>query len=167
MCVKNPSNNSPLLSPGANVNLNIEWVANYWAQQGAPKNKIVVGLALYGRSFTLTSSNSDVGAPASAGAAGTYTKEAGYLAYYEVCELLSKGASTHTIADQHVPYLVSGNQWVGYDNEASLREKVRYIKTNGFGGAMVWALDLDDFKGHFCGKGNYPLLSAIKDECSK
>ncbi|BFY99793.1 hypothetical protein BsWGS_02833 [Bradybaena similaris] len=163
--------NSPLYKgsqdTGANADLNIQWVANYWAQQGAPKNKIVIGLALYGRSFTLTSSNSAVGAPASAGAAGTYTKEAGYLAYYEICELLSKGASTHTIADQHVPYLVSGNQWVGYDNEASLREKVRYIKTNGFGGAMVWALDLDDFKGHFCGKGHYPLLSAIKDECSK
>lgn len=145
----------------------MDWAANYWVQLGAPKNKIVIGMPLYGRSFTLAGSASGVGAPASAGVAGTYTREAGYLAYYEICELLSKGASTHYINDQHVPYLVSGKQWVGYDNDRSLREKVQYVKSHGFGGAMVWALDLDDFKGHFCGKGHYPLLSAIKDECSK
>merc|ERR1719259_1373054 len=26
---------------------------------------------------------------------------------------------------------------------------------------MIWALDLDDFKGTFCGEGKYPLLNAI------
>ena len=28
---------------------------------------------------------------------------------------------------------------------------------------MFWSLDLDDFKGDYCGKGRYPLLSAITD----
>ena len=31
----------------------------------------------------------------------------------------------------------------------------------GYGGGMIWALDLDDFKGQFCGCGKYPLLTAI------
>jgi GH18 family chitinase len=41
--------------------------------------------------------------------------------------------------------------------------QVDYVKQGGFGGVMVWALDLDDFSGK-CGEGKYPLLTAIVDE---
>jgi hypothetical protein len=45
--------------------------------------------------------------------------------------------------------------------------QVHYIKNNGYGGAMVWALPLDDFAGNpdFCGK-KWPLMNAILDECN-
>ena len=32
---------------------------------------------------------------------------------------------------------------------------------------MVWTLALDDFTGHFCNKGRYPLLKAVNDELSR
>ena len=36
-----------------------------------------------------------------------------------------------------------------------------------FSGVMFWSMDLDDFKGDSCGKGRYPLLSAIRDEVKR
>ncbi len=45
-----------------------------------------MGLATYGRTYTLVnSSNTGIGAPSSgAGEPGKYTREAGFLSYYEV-----------------------------------------------------------------------------------
>ncbi|KAK0058057.1 Chitin binding domain containng protein [Biomphalaria pfeifferi] len=163
--------NSPLYGhageTGDNVNYNIDFAAKYWASKGAPKDKINIGLATYGRTFTLSDPNKHEPGDAapSPGPAGQFTREAGFMAYYEICELIKSGASVHQINDQQVPYLVKGNVWVGYDNPQSLRNKVKYIKDNGFGGSMIWALDLDDFHGTSCGQGAYPLVHAISDEC--
>jgi chitinase len=36
-----------------------------------------------------------------------------------------------------------------------------WLREQGFGGAIVWAIDQDDFDGTSCGAGRYPLLTAI------
>ena len=43
--------------------LNVEWAVNYWLSKGCPKEKLLMGLALYGRSFTY-SGDKNLGAPA-------------------------------------------------------------------------------------------------------
>ena len=51
-----------------------------------PKEKVSMGLATYGRTFTLVnSSNTEIGAPSSGpGEPGKYTREKGFLSYFEV-----------------------------------------------------------------------------------
>lgn len=39
---------------------------------------------------------------------------------------------------------------------------MRYLQEEKFGGAFVWALDLDDFAGQFCGEGKHPLMSHLR-----
>ncbi|CAH1795273.1 unnamed protein product [Owenia fusiformis] len=149
---------------GAHRFQNVEWVANYWVELGAPREKIVIGMGTYGRSFTLAGVAKTVGSAASGpGVAGPYTGEAGFMAYYEVCTKVADGVTRFWNEEQQVPYLAVGNQWVGYDDEKSLRIKVNWLKKNGFGGWMTWCLDLDDFGG-ICGGANYPLHRALKSE---
>ncbi|XP_055000672.1 chitinase-3-like protein 1 [Sorex araneus] len=142
---------------------NADYSVSYMLRRGAPAPKLLMGIPTFGRTFTLSSADTDVGAPASGpGEPGRFTKEPGMLAYYEICDFL-QGATVRRL-DQQVPYATKGNQWVGYDDQESVRKKVQYLKNKQLGGAAVWALDLDDFGGQFCGQSvRFPLVGAIKD----
>ena len=47
------------------------------------------------------------------------------------------------------------------------------MKSEGFGGAMIWEIAMDDFSGKFCRKNRkkplnrFPLVSAMKEEFEK
>ncbi|XP_014781238.1 acidic mammalian chitinase isoform X2 [Octopus bimaculoides] len=144
--------------------LNVEWVMDYWVSKGAPKEKLNVGLATYGRGYTLSSAaNSKPGAPSSGPSPrGKYTGEDGFLAYYEICTMKT-GSNYHWMDQAEVPYIVKGRTWVGYDNVKSLKIKVKWLKSQGFGGLAVWTICLDDFND-ICQKGKYPLMKAINQE---
>ncbi|XP_066559344.1 acidic mammalian chitinase [Amia ocellicauda] len=157
--------NSPLYrgskDKGDLIYFNIDFAMKYWRDQGAPAEKLLLGFPTYGRTFRLTSNDTGVGAPANgAASAGPYTREAGFWSYYEICTF-KQGVSINWIQDQKVPYVSKGNEWVGFDNKESYETKVQWLKDNKFGGALVWALDLDDFTGQFCGEGPYPLINYL------
>ncbi|XP_057218756.1 acidic mammalian chitinase-like [Triplophysa rosa] len=159
--------NSPLYKgsqdTGLMIYFNTDFAMTYWRDQGTPVEKLRMGIATYGRTFHLSSADTAVGAPSDGPApAGTYTREAGFWAYYEICGFL-QGTTTQWIKDQEVPYAAKNSQWVGFDNQQSIEIKARYLQDKKFGGAFVWALDLDDFTGQFCGQGKYPLMSHLRN----
>lgn len=113
------------------------------------------------------------------------------LNFLKICTFLKSGATQVWNAAQQVPYAYYGNEWVGYDNIKSFHIKVRlvpwmcwaltrsprkpsdsccpfflnqaqWLKKSSFGGAMIWAIDMDDFTGSFCGQGTFPLTSTLK-----
>lgn len=106
-----------------------------------------------------------------------FTKEAGFLSYYEsilislvylffkrvillyyfylVCQKIKQNWTRVFHAEHRVPYIFNDKEWVGYDDIFSLSEKACYINEHDLGGAMFWALDLDDFSGKFCNQVTY------------
>ena len=66
---------------------NANYTMNYWVEQGADKKKLVMGMPLYGQSFSLTNqaTNGLNAAASGRGEAGEFTRAGGFMAYYEIC----------------------------------------------------------------------------------
>ncbi|XP_012137365.1 chitinase-3-like protein 1 [Megachile rotundata] len=153
--------NAPLYSSSKDC---ADAAVGYWLSQGAPADKIILGIPAYGRSFTLSNpSNTGIGAPArGAGTAGPYTREAGMLGYNEICQYVKQGWTVRRSDADKTPYAFNGDQWVGYDDVESIAVKAAYINSKNLGGAMVWSIETDDFSGS-CGS-QYPLLVALNKD---
>jgi len=79
--------------------------------------------------------------------------------------MLHNGAAYVWDDEMKVPYLIYNDQWVGFDDEKSIRNKMKWLKSKGYGGAMVWTIDMDDFNGTVCGGSvRYPLIGAMREE---
>jgi chitinase len=67
---------------------NANFSMRYWIEKGADSKKLVMGLPMYGQSFTLGQSEmNELKAPAPGpGEAGEFTRSAGFLAFYEVSD---------------------------------------------------------------------------------
>lgn len=163
------NHHSPLYSrPGETTNLNSDYSISYWIAKGFPASKINMGIPLYGVSWKLTSNN--IVPPASAagpGPAQTYSAQAGFMAYYEICTSVVKSSwsVTQDPAKNIGPYAVSPTSpktWVGYDDPQMAIVKSNYILAKGLGGAMTWDISMDDFQ-NTCGGGANPVMTAISN----
>ncbi|GLV40355.1 Chitinase 7 [Carabus blaptoides fortunei] len=142
--------------------LNVAACIDAWIRKGADPSKIILGIAIYGKSYTLDNpANHGLRAPATnPGNAGPYTLQQGLLGYNEIVELQQAGGWTKVWdTEQQVPYMFKGDQWVGYDDPESIKLKVEYAKSKGLGGVEIWSIETDDFYGLSGTK--FALLEAI------
>ncbi|ELU07697.1 hypothetical protein CAPTEDRAFT_96206, partial [Capitella teleta] len=145
-------------SPGDT--LNVKSIVDFYLNNGFPADKLVLGIPIYGRTWTLTSSfHKTNGASARGpGLAKQFTREPGYAAYYEIC---SEDWPTVYDADHQAAYAHHGDQWVSYDTPRIVANKADFIIAMGLAGAMFWDVTLDDFH-NICGDGPYPIINAVK-----
>lgn len=124
-----------------------------------------MGMGLYGRGFTLAKAeNNGLYAPTTGGIPqGPYTRQAGIWGYNEICEKYTTEMDQWKIVmDSHLkaPYAYNGRNWIGYEDVESIYYKAEYALKMDLGGAMVWSMETDDFRGK-CHGEKYPLLRTI------
>jgi chitinase len=159
--------NAPLLQDSTmNGPFSLKHTVEAYLKAGIPKDKIVLGMPTYGRSFLLAASPT---APTNgyrqpftnAGPAGAATAVPGVLAYYEILAQLGSGELIAAWDDATLtPYAYSrsGNSWVSYDDAKSLAYKTSYVIEQGLAGAMIWSIDDDVFSSATA----FPLVHSVK-----
>jgi len=58
------------------------------------------------------------------------------------------------------PYAVNGPYWIGYDDLESIKLKSQFINYRNLGGALIFSLDTDDFRGDFSDH-KYPMTMEV------
>ncbi|XP_055625359.1 chitinase-3-like protein 1 isoform X1 [Toxorhynchites rutilus septentrionalis] len=140
---------------------NVDACVRGWLSSGLTSSKLVVGIPIYGRTFTLASNSANAvdSRTLRYGDPGIYTQKDGMLSYLEVCERLKTGYTKVWDNMQKVPYAFKGNQWISFDDTTSVSLKVDYARYRNLGGVMLWSIDYDDDR-NVCGGGTYPITRA-------
>ncbi|GFR69857.1 chitinase [Elysia marginata] len=165
--------NSPLYSRKDmrfDATLSTDWTVRYWHDRGLPFHKMLVGITGVGRRLVLSNVNeTEVGSDVTGEIrTGDVYGIPGGLVYPEICTMLNSiKTKRYFDYEQRVPYLVKGDDWVGYEDEESISVKIPWMMRLGVAGVMFWSLDQDDFTGKFCDDGKYPLLRAMKAAITK
>ncbi|KAK0161120.1 hypothetical protein PV327_009632 [Microctonus hyperodae] len=150
--------------PSNHKQANVQASVKYWLSQGCPKEKLIMGIPTYGRSFTLCDpAKNSIGADACGpGDAGPYTRQPGMLGYNEICKLLHQPGQSWDAKyeyEREFQYASSQSQWISYESFLTVKPKGAFINKFNLGGAMVYSIDTDDFKGTCYGK--YSILTDL------
>lgn len=163
---------SPLYTTaGDQKELSIESSIRYWLKAGISRDKLIMGIPTYARSFTLMNRSGDDDEmvnlhplTSGPGKPGTITKGNGTLSYPEVCLILQQpGTKQYWNHDWNAPFFTTSDQWVGYENQESIGLKTEFVREMKLAGAMIWALHLDDVSGSCEGSVKFPLSYTISD----
>jgi len=165
---------------------NIHETILHYLNEGFPAEKIVLGVHTESKAWILNTpdpEHSGFYCPGTASPNMTYSRQEGWLNYYEILQFWHNETVEDPLWDKVVlgrenwnifdhengkvdgcylsPHMYQGQYWVSYDDEASADLKARYANHHGLKGAFVWEVDTDNFRGLY-GKENYTILSALR-----
>lgn len=107
---------------------------------GIPRDKLVLGVAFYGRGFAGVKPDND-------GLHQPYARYAGDYSYAKLKDELigRQGFVRHWDRRARAPYLwnAATKTFISYDDPQSIREKADYVREQGLGGMMFWELSQD------------------------
>lgn len=144
-----PVDYSPLDGHAACRPITIQASMAYWLQQKRwPKEKLVLGIPLYGRGFRAPR----LGAAAS----GEYARS--YVAYRDVTALQKAGWKRTWDTAAEAPFLQNsdGTEVLSYDDDTSVRRKAGLARRLGVAGVFFWEITQD-----YDGRSN-PLVRAAR-----
>ena len=119
---------------------------NAWADRGAPKRQLVMGVPYYSQGWTgVTNANHGLFQPSTGPAAGVFGP--GNEDYKNVVKLTTQGFTVYRDVRAGFAWVFDGTTFWTYDDPFVITEKMAYVRLRGFGGAMVWSLDGDDANG--------------------
>ncbi|KAG0231863.1 hypothetical protein BGW41_002066 [Actinomortierella wolfii] len=127
----------------------VQGAVELYVDLGVPRDKIVLGIALYGKTYTLANHKQITPGIAqfqSPGAPTNCMESPGDIAYNEIAALLNHRHKPQWDSDAHAFYFVYGQRqdtWVGYDDRPSIDLKLQLITENELAGFMWWSLDQD------------------------
>jgi chitinase len=110
---------------------------------GVPAEKIVIGMAFYGKGWQMESTDNN----------GLYRKalrsaRGGGFTYLKDSLVNKSGYKEYWDATARAPYLFNAEKkiFISYDNERSVKEKCKYVKQHRLAGAMFWEYNSDKKK---------------------
>lgn len=116
-------------------------------------SKVVLGLAFYGRAFTVAdaSCTSPGCVYASGGERLTCSGEVSVALNSEIVDIMEKSGNKPTLDKEAVVQILKygNNQWVSFDDEETLGMRVDFARKRCLGGVMVWAISHDTFDQTF------------------
>lgn len=118
-----------------------------WIKAGVDPKKIVMGLPLYGRTWTLQDPKfHKIGSPGepAIGPGKSDAPDDNTLTYAEVLEYNKQRNAkvVHDVATMST-YSYAGNNWIGYDDSTSTFNKVRFAQSLGLRGYFLWSISDD------------------------
>ncbi|KAJ5387332.1 Chitinase II [Penicillium cosmopolitanum] len=109
------------------------------------KDMVVMGLAFYGRAYTINPACTKPGCMYfSGGLKGECSREVGVLLNNEIDQIREdKGGKPTLDKNAAVKLYTWDNQWVSYDDADTFKLKANFARKRCLGGVMVWAMSHD------------------------